>query len=266
MAIEIVSVICARNEARYLEVLVPYLEGQNINVVLIDNGSEDGSRDLFTPARHPNIVRRIDLPYEGSFDLTAQLHAKRCAMRETQAEWVIHQDADEILHGPDGWGRLRECIEAAHTQGFNVMNFNELVMLPADPDVDDIFANNKNYYFYEPRPLRLMRAWKRSANLENIGSGGHVLSGADVYVSPVRMILKHFMVRSRVHALKKYMSRTYSRGDREKGWHGKRMNLSAEQLNIPTSAPGLHRLKSVFDAPSALPAAVRTHFWDWQPS
>lgn len=80
---------------------------------------------------------------------------------------MIHQDADEILHAPNAWGQLRQSIEETDVDGFNVLNFNELVMLPMNAYTENYTIDNRKYYFFEPHPLRLMRAWRKDANLTN---------------------------------------------------------------------------------------------------
>lgn len=257
------AIICARNEATYLVSIVPYLESEGVELVLIDNESTDGTQDLFTKNKYSNIVDVVHLPYSGVFDLTEQLQVKSEVVERLGADWIIHQDADEILQSPTNWGGLRRNIEAADAEGFNVLNFNELVMLPVDPGVDDILNNNANYYFFEPRPLRLMRAWKRSALLRNGGSGGHILEGEDIAIYPQRMILKHFIVRSQAHALKKFLDRKFSSTDINRGWHRNRRNFSVDNLSIPIHGPWLHRLPNPKDTPAVLPPAAKKHFWEW---
>jgi glycosyltransferase involved in cell wall biosynthesis len=263
MSISIGSVICSRNDAVYLRNLIPYLAEEQIDVILIDNNSNDGTKDEFTAKNYPNIIERRDLAFDGRFDLSRQLAAKAIAFDELCSEWVIHQDADEVLHAPGNWGGLRESIQEAHAQGFTILNFNELVMLPFDPKIDDYMSNNRRFYFFEPRPLRLMRAWRRSANLTNVATGGHILTGENVYVSPKRMILKHFMVRSQSHAIQKYIGRAFADGDLAKGWHQNRVNLTTEMLKIPESSEFLHTLETPQASPAKLPRSAKAHFWEW---
>ena len=262
---KITAILCARNELPYLRNVLPYLASEGIDVALIDNGSADGTLDAVRNGDFPNVVHVETFPYCGHFDLSRQLEIKDALARSLTSDWLIHQDADEILHAPTGWGGLRHHIELANGRGFNALNFNELVMLPADPARDDVLHNSCNYYFFEPKPLRLMRAWKRTANLESKATGGHILQGLDVNVYPESMILKHFIVRSQAHAYEKYLNRTFSPADFQKGWHGNRLNFTVENLRIPTSGAYLHRLASPLDAPGQLPRSSQTHFWEWTP-
>jgi len=259
----IVAILCARNEIAYLKVVMPYLEQEGIEAILIDNGSSDGTVEWATSGAAPAILHVEHLPFTGVFDLSAQLAAKQAVVARVSHDWVVHQDADEILQAPTGWGGLRAHIERADAAGYNTINFQELVMLPFDPFVDDILANNRLCYYFDPRPLRLMRAWKRSARLGNVESGGHVLGGADVLVYPEPMILKHFMVRSQAHAYQKYLARSFASADLARGWHGNRLNFTSDNLKLPRPSPALQVLTSARETPSPLPPSTKRHFWEW---
>jgi glycosyltransferase involved in cell wall biosynthesis len=262
---KIIAIICVRNELVYLREVIPYLENERIDVILIDNESTDDTLDVISGAEYKNIHHIETLPFRGHFDLSAQLDAKVAVVENADADWIIHQDADEILQSPTEWGGLRRHIEHADSQGFNVLNFNEIVMLPANPQVDDFIHNNSTYYFFEPRPLRLMRAWKKAAKLVSSHTGGHVLDGDDVVVYPQRMLLKHFIVRTQQHAFEKYLGRVFSSTDLKKGWHGNRLNFNEKNLTIPTCGPHLHNLEDPKKAPAKLPRSAKTHFWEWSP-
>ena len=258
----ITAMLCARDELPYLRHVLPYLAAEDIEVVLIDNGSTDGTLEAVRNGDFPNVVHLESFSYCGDFDLSRQLEIKWTLAESVASDWLIHQDADEILHAPTSWGGLRHHIEQADSLGFNVLNFNELVMLPAHPTRDDILENSRKYYFFEPKPMRLMRVWKRTANLTGGKSGGHRLEG-DVNVYPQRMLLKHFIVRNQEHAYAKYLHRTFSLTDLEKGWHANRLNFTVDNLRIPTSGEHLHRLASPLDTPDRLPRPSRTHYWEW---
>ena len=159
-------------------------------------------------------------------------------------------------------GGLRSSIVEADVNGFNVVNFNELVMLPKDLILDDSYTNSSHYYYFEPRPLRLMRAWKCGFNLTNYHTCGHILSGDDVCVSPQHLLLKHFIVK--YHAYSKYLNRTFSEEEQGKGWHGNRLSFNKENLKIPSEHKFLHKLEHVQETPLVLPKAIYSHYWEWE--
>lgn len=258
--LSITAIICARNEWPYLRHLIPYLLEQSIQVHIIDNDSNDGTADYIK--NFDGYVQMSHLPFKGYFCLTSQLEAK-AAISSALEGWVIHQDADEILASEHlGWGGLRQVIEEAHAQGYDALNFRELVMLPEDPHSDNYLTNSRLCYFFAPYESRLHRAFK-AGHADNKKSGGHRLEGGDLKLFPTSQVLKHFIVRSQSHAYDKYLGRTFSSDDLAKGWHGNRQRFTVNNLSIPVSSPHLEHLKDPKQALPQLPPAVRKHFWEW---
>ena len=107
-----------------------------------------------------------------------------------------------------------------------------------------------------------MRAWKRSANLSNLASGGHRLVGDELNVSPESFILRHYIVLSQRDAWRKYVGRSYSATDLSKNWHGNRLKLTKEQLELPRP----ERLKKlpVWDSKEFDRSDPQSrHYWAW---
>src|SRR4051794_40018527 len=100
----ITAILCVRNELPYLRFVLPYLASEDIGVVLIDNGSTDGTLDAVRNGDFPNVLRVEGFPYVGSFDLSGQMHIKTTLAKSLTSDWLIHHDADEILHALTGWG------------------------------------------------------------------------------------------------------------------------------------------------------------------
>jgi glycosyltransferase involved in cell wall biosynthesis len=258
--LRITAIIAARNELVYLKNLIPYLNAEHIDVVLIDNDSTDETL-AHVRAKFPE-TKIESLPFKGVFDLTEQLMVKRDIAETLGSGWVIHHDADEIMHGANGWGGLRAAIEKADHQGFNALNFQELVMLPQNPDVDDIFNNNKNYYYFRPHPIRKQASYKLGLGIENVTTAGHWVSG-DIKLSDELMFVRHYLVRSQVHAFEKLANRPVSQQDLDKNWHSSRLNIVKERLQIPTQHEHLRSFPEPFDAQEALSQPVKRHYWEW---
>lgn len=140
--LSICAIIAVRNEYTYLKILLPYLATQDIDVVIIDNGSTDGSLRLFTAIKDNPVIRREQVPYSGFFSLSDQLSIKAKIISEVDHDWIIHHDADEIMEHSRVGCSLRDAICEADEYGSNVINFDEFVFLPEKHD--DYF--NRDYY------------------------------------------------------------------------------------------------------------------------
>jgi hypothetical protein len=160
----IVAVLAFRNEGAYLANALRHLASNGIHFALIDNESNDNSRDIaFSAEFAPYLADFTIVPFDGTFDLSLQLEVKARVIAGLDADWVIHCDADEIMHSHHTHETLSQAIARVDRQGFNVVDFNEFVFLPVStPYLSDWRGLQPilSYYFFNPGAPRLMRAWK----------------------------------------------------------------------------------------------------------
>ncbi|NLF07927.1 MAG: glycosyltransferase [Pirellulaceae bacterium] len=260
---KITAILCVRNEEMYLDVTLAHLTECGISLAVIDNDSTDRTLQICRKFRRW-IVHQSRLPYRGCFSLTDQLAAKAEAVRQIDSDWFIHHDADEILESPLAAESLREGIERVSAAGFNAVNFDEFVFLPAGEQDDfaerDFYKGMRHYYFFEPAPLRLMRAWKNRPGMVQAG-GGHKLDGPDLRLCPENFILRHYPHLSLEHARRKYPLRKFAPEDLSKGWHGNRVGIRADSLVFP-SPEKLKSLHSPGDKNFDRGEPWKRHFWE----
>lgn len=264
--ISICAVIAARNEFPYLRVLLPMLANQGIDVAIVDNGSTDASIDLYSSYIRNPIILVEHLRYKGIFSLTEQLEAKKDICNKIKHDWVIHHDADEVFEHFKPGLTLRDAIKEADENGYTALNFDEFVFLP-EPESDysnrNYYKEILNYYFFEPGKNRKNACWKRTAGLTNVMAGGHRLSGKDLSIFPINHIFRHYILLSYEHAKRKYLNRTFSKQDLDRGWHGNRLNFTVKNLELPHASKFLFQLPK-YDSKEfsrALPTAK--HYWEW---
>ncbi|MFQ6538466.1 MULTISPECIES: glycosyltransferase family 2 protein [Aphanothece] len=252
-----------RNELAHLPRVLGDFYSQGIDVAIIDHESDDGTQEYLRSQLGTQLFHLESLAWRGEFDLTAQLHAKHALIQKLQHDWVIHSDADEWMQSPRPNESLKEGLARLDKEGFNVANFNEFVFVPSPKQhAKDCRRELLHYYFFEPKPMRLMRAWKREANLSSVEHGGHILKGPHMKVAHEDFILRHYIVLSQAHAISKYTGRVFSNRDIKRGWHGNRMGLNPESLRLPDNSllKVLPNWSSVeFDKTSRRDL----HFWHW---
>lgn len=236
----VVALLAVRNEELYLERCLEHLFRQGIETCLIDNESTDATRSIAQRFTKRGVFRIETQRYPGYFDLVAQLRMKEELACNIDADWFIHHDADETFEAPSTYGTVLDGLIAVDRQGYTAINFDEFVFLPTLDEESyegtDYVKAMRFYYFFQPKQLRLVRAWKKiGSSVILAASGGHSAEFPDRKIYPVNFVLRHYIVLSRAHAIAKYKyERIYSsREVDERGWHGARARFDPSRLRLP---------------------------------
>lgn len=234
----VVALMTVRNEELYLERCIRHLQSQGVEACIIDNGSIDGTRAIAESYLGRGVMRIEDLPFTGQFELARILRNEERLAGEIDADWFMHHDADEIREAPRGFATLVDGVVAADRQGYNAINFDEFVFVPTGEDEDyersDYVAAMKHYYFFEPAPMRRLNLWKNTGQpVDLVSKGGHVVRFANRRVFPQSFVMRHYIVLSKAHAIRKYGDRRFSATEVGKGWHSTRATFSELGLRFP---------------------------------
>lgn len=259
---KITAVMCVRNEEKYLDVTLSHLAANGISLAIIDNDSTDRTQEICEKYQS-HIVYRGRLPYDGAFSVTKQLAVKSLVYESVQSDWFIHMDADEILQSPRPGESLREGFERITAEGWNAVNFDEFVFLPEAHEAfeeRDFFKGMRHYYFFEPCPKRLMRAWRTGVGIRQI-DGGHRLGAENLRVAPEDFILRHYPSLSLSHARNKHPDRVIAGEDIAKGWHVNRLSIRADEVVLPPRNE-LKVLNSCDDKQFDKSDPWKQHFWN----
>jgi len=236
----VVALLTCRNEALYLERCLQHLYKQGIDTCVIDNDSTDNSVGIANSFKRKGVFRIENQPYAGYFDLVEQLRIKEKLAKEIDADWFIHHDADEIREAPKQFKSLKNGIFMVNKMGYNAINFDEFVFTPTNFienfEKKDYVKEMNYYYFFEPYPIRRINAWKNQNQvIDLINSGGHQVNFEGIKIYPENFILRHYIILSKDHAIRKYYSeKVFSKKEHEeRGWHGARMTFTPEKLHFP---------------------------------
>ena len=262
----ICAIVCVRNEKRYLAGLIAHLRAQGVDIVFIDNESTDGSREIIDRYLGTDVLSVHNLPYHGAFSLSDQLQAKAEVEQGLTHDWVMHVDADEILHPSTDGLRLTDVAKRADAAGFNAVNFEEFVFLP--PAGQDLTYENAHldiqlYYYFAPTFQRLIRLYRRAQGLDNRSAGGHRLKGNPI-IYPQNQVLRHYIGLDQTHLLGKYIGRVFDESELKKGWHGNRVGLTEEMLSLDRfNTEMFDYLPTVTSRALLRNRPRRQHFWSW---
>lgn len=259
------AVLCVRNEQVYIARTLEHLRAHGFEIVVIDNESDDDTPAIVRSYLGRGVCELRTLAFAGAYTLSDQLRAKEQVVRDFAPDWALHLDADERPDGGEAGVTLREELERAARDGFTCVNFDEFVFVPAvgeDHEREDFVRAMRRYYFFEPRPLRLMRAWRPAAGVVGLRGGGHLAEGAGLRVMPRNLPLRHYIVLGQAHARRKYLNRRYAESCITRGWHGNRLAITEANLRLP-AATALKELPDWRSYAFERDDPQRRHFWQW---
>ncbi|NDC63140.1 MAG: glycosyltransferase [Planctomycetia bacterium] len=235
--VRLTAIIAARNESATIGRCCEHLSSQGIAFVLIDDGSTDDTRAIAESFRGRGLLRIVDHPHPGHYDWTGLLRMKERIAVEVDSDWFMHLDADEIPEPPERGGDLLGRIAAAAAAGYTAVNFDEFVFLPSSEterhEGTDYVAGMPRYYFFEPSPQRLVRAWRATPDIDLVSAAGHSADLPGRRVCPESFVLRHYIGLSMEYLRRKYVGRAYARAELARGWHRARARLTAETIRTP---------------------------------
>ena len=107
----VTAVLAIRNEEAYLANCLRDLISNGLDFVVIDNDSTDSSAQIYGRSEFAaHLVRVCRLPFSGAFSLSEQLQRKMEIIEALNSDWVVHVDADEIMHSYREGEGLREAL------------------------------------------------------------------------------------------------------------------------------------------------------------
>lgn len=228
---EVLALVTAYNEADVIEQCVRHLRNQHCRVHVVENWSTDATPEILggLAAVDPGITFErfpSDGP-TGSYDWRNLLRRIDDIAAHSDADWCIHNDADEVRRGPWEGVSLREALYRVQAAGFNAVDHTVLNFWPVDESFTSEMDLEAHFQFFEfgPNPGHQVqiKAWRnRGDSVRLQDSGGHEAQFMGRRVYPYNFELKHFPIRSTSQGLRKVLQDRVPRWnaeERELGWH-----------------------------------------------
>lgn len=236
-----VALVQSFDSMRTLRACLENLFSQGLEAWVLDNGSTDGSREVAEGYLGRGVLAVEEAPRNGLFDHAGLLTRKEAAARRIDADWFVHVDTDELLRPPSGFPTVLEALRSADAGGFDAVNFFEFIFVPTaeDPDHDHPrFPETMRWYYpFAPQPLHRVSGWKRrTGEIGLVATGGHDVRLPGTRLFPENLVLRHYPVLSRAHAVAKYSSRRHPIAPLARGWHGWRERLDPSRVTLPPRA------------------------------
>jgi glycosyltransferase involved in cell wall biosynthesis len=229
------------NEVDIIEESIRKLIEQQIDVLLIDNGSTDGTVERASQFLNHGLINIEKCIFKENdrevYDWTALLRTKEEISKNLSYEWFLHVDADEIRYSPWSNMNLNEGICYVDKKGYNLINFKLFnFRLVEDINSCENYEEKMVYYSDVEQFNRMqVKAWKKNEFINLHDHGGHLAQVPNPKIFPIRFIHKHYPIRSIEQGSRKILTerlQRYSHSDRKKGWHVQydHLNISKEEL------------------------------------
>ena len=266
------AILAVKNEKRQISYVLSSLINEGLDVVLLDDGSTDGTRELAEHFLGKGLLEIRTRPDQGVYDWTSVLKWKKKVGSEFPHKWLVHVDADEWLQHPEQGKTLSDLINEADAAGANAIDFEEFTFIPkrelsGEEDPRKTFTS---YYWHKPIGFGYLRAWKKRAGISNIKSGGHGLHGPFLWARggikrySKKGLLRHYPILGVEHLKEKYGKRVFAQRDLDRGWHSDRLNLSDWSLSVFENEH-IFKLAKTTDKDFIRSNPINKHFWyeDW---
>lgn len=235
----VTAIVTCRNAAGTLEAWLDHAEALGCRVIVIDHGSTDETRGIAEARKGGLVTEIIDQPFDGAFDLTAQLEVKQDVIARITTDWVWHADADEFLELEEG-ETLLTLTAAAAAAGQAAFACDETLHVPGFEDEIHTPAQFRRTLGATQRMEESdekQRVFRRALPLDVwFETGGHTVLRDPARLAARRLKLAHYIGLSLDDLRGQYMSRVFAPRDTFKLWHGNR--AVAEQFDVV--APGLN--------------------------
>jgi len=213
------------NESDIIESVVRHLISQGVDLVILDNGSTDGTYEICSRFLGHGVLSIEKLITEHfNFDLLEQQLYQQVLNRD--ADWALLSGADEFLESPYPHVTLEKAIESDDQKGYNLIQFNNFEFWPTEQDYASHEPDaKKRIKYYTWNDDMQFRCWKIIPNIRVTGTTGHYPQfpeGHKVRIPHTKYILRHYRVRSYEQGVRKiFIDRLprYPEEDRKKGLH-----------------------------------------------
>jgi glycosyltransferase involved in cell wall biosynthesis len=224
----VIALIATYNEADLIAPVIDRLIQDEIEIYLIDNESTDGTYDIAHTYLGKGLIGLERFSPKNPADLWYEiLKRKEVLSQQLDADWFIHNDADEIRESPWPTIGLRDAFYKVEQQGYSCIDFTVLEFRPVDNDYKNGQSLETHFRFFEfstqPSSFSQVKAWKKTKQRVNLAeSGGHRVDFPEARVYPYKFLVRHYPIRSQIQGEEKIFGdrkNKYAGEKATKNWH-----------------------------------------------
>ncbi|HEX3562542.1 MAG TPA: glycosyltransferase [Solirubrobacterales bacterium] len=203
-----VVMLSVHNEVDILREVIDNLIDQKLEVVALDNGSNDGAYEICASYRDRGQIV-LDRWEPQGIDLGRLTRRLYGMALKGGADWLLWSDGDELLQAVDPGRTLREVIEEADGEGSNLIQFDRFDFFMTDRDEESEPSVPARLRHYSWQGDFNYRAWRYVPGIRAEPSLAHLPffpDGVPYRIHPRKQVLRHYPYRSPAQARAKLES------------------------------------------------------------
>ena len=237
-----------KDEADVAGGMLRHLADEVDHIIVADNGSTDGTRDILSDLRAQLPLTVLDDPEPAYLQSRKMSYLADLAAREHGATWIVPTDFDEIWYARGG--RLREVLPALPPANVALAQLTNHFATAIDPDETDPFRR-LGWRQADPAPLaKVAFRWEPRAVIHQGNHGVTLPSGQEELWA---LEIRHFPYRSAEQFVRKAVNGA----------------AAYRATDLPPSE-GAHwrAYGEIYDrlGPEGLANVFRSHFWFLSPT
>jgi len=197
MKLKIVGMIPVYNEADIISEVLDHLLDQDIELVVLDNGSTDGSYEICKKYAEKGLIKLQQLRSD-KFDWPLILRTLYDMALKKNPDWVLRCEQDELLESGIKNLNLREAITIEDENGYNLIQFDVFEFFMTDNDNNSSKSVLERHPYYSWQHDDAFRAWKYFPGIGVEDAYGHYPifpQNLNYRISPKKFVLRHYRFR-----------------------------------------------------------------------
>jgi len=231
----LVGMLPVYNEVDIVEEVIQHLLSQGIDLVVLDNGSTDGSYEICKKFAEKGLIT-LNQVKTSKFDFPLILRILYDMALTRNPDWLIRSDQDEILESGTENLTLKEAIEQEDDKGCNLIQFNVFEFFATNDDNLTAKSIKDKFRYYSWQHDYAYRAWKHIPGVRVENEAGHMPifpEGCQYRISEKKFVMRHYRFRNKEQAIKnneQRILRTKDIPERKIGWYAHFDKISKKQF------------------------------------
>lgn len=195
---KIVCMIPTYNNVDFIEEVIEHILSQGLDLVLLDDGSTDGTFEVCQKYSKYNNVELLQIKNR-EWEHTEIFRILYDMALLKSPDWVIRSDADELLESGINGVTLNDVIKKVDDEGFNIIQFDWFEFFLTDNDNNKSTKVKDRMKYYSWQYDFLYRAWKVYPGIMPELGWGHIPvfpKYLKYKIYPQKFVARHYRFRS----------------------------------------------------------------------